>query len=86
MTALSASDTLAISEEASSVVDLASKAGGFGNEIELEVNEHGAWKIRIFSCYEGCNEIELEVQKSGHLSIKKTEESGDLRQERRVSF
>lgn len=77
---------LAISDQAKSVVEMASKHGGFGNELSLEVSETGTWIVKIFSCYDSECSIEIRITETGYVSVSRTIVDNGIKEERKISF
>lgn len=84
MTTLEGRD-LPNSDQCAEFIALTSKAGGFGNECSVSVNQNGTWTFRVFSCDDSADEVSLRVTKSGHVSVTRTT-GGEIRDERTVSF
>jgi len=57
---------------------------GFGNELSLEVNDHGTWIIKIFGT-DGGNEITLSIIRNGRISVERTID-GEICDTRRITF
>jgi hypothetical protein len=75
------------SENATEVVKLASAKAGFGTELDLEVTEHGTWKIRVYNHYEDNDDsVEFSVDKYGRVTVSRDRSVDGIGDSRKVSF
>ena len=69
MTSLKGRD-LASSDAAEKVVKMADTTCGFASELSLEVDEHGTWRVRLFS-HDDNNHgfVELALNRHGSVTV-----------------
>lgn len=85
MTTLAGRD-LSGSDKAESVVAIADQSGGFGSELDLTVDHHGNWIVRIFSHDESTDEVKLRISRNGAVQVERTRTLDDVQDVRKVSF